>query len=164
MLTRIRAALAAATALLLADAAYAAPPTPVFLAKAGASDLYERTASNIVLASTRDAAIRRFARMMVADHGKSTAMVKAAAARSGLHPRPPMLDPAQRKMIADLRHARGRDRDRVYVDQQKQAHAEALGLMQDYAATGATPALRRTAGDIVPVVQHHIDMLHNLPG
>jgi len=148
---------------MLTVAAYAAPPTPVFLAKAGASDLYEQTASNIVLANTRNPDVRRFARMMVADHGKSTAMVKAAAARSGLHPRPPMLDPAQRRMIADLRRANGAERDRIYIDQQEAAHAEALDLMQDYAATGATLALCRAAGNIVLVVQHHIDMLNSLP-
>jgi putative membrane protein len=163
MLTRTKTALAAATALMLAGAAISAPPTPVFLAKAGASDLYERTASQLVLGSTRNPAVRRFASMMVADHSKSTAMVKSAAMRSGLHPRPPVLDWKQKKMIADLRHANPRRRDAIYVDQQKQAHAEALNLMQDYAATGPTPALRRAAGNIVPVVQHHIEMLNALP-
>ena len=163
MLRCVKAALTAATISMLTVVAYAAPPTPAFLAKAGASDLYERTASIIVLAGTRNPDVRRFARMMVADHGKSTAMVKAAATRSGLHPKPPTLEPAQRKMIADLRHANGAERDRIYIDQQEAAHADALSLMQDYAATGAAPALRRAAGNIVPVVQHHIDMLNSLP-
>ena len=162
MLSHIKIALGAATTLMLAGAAVAAPPTPVFVAKAGASDLYERTASQLVLGSTRNPGVRRFASMMVTDHSKSTAMVKSAAARSGLHPKPPMLDWKQKKMIADLRHARGRDRDMVYIDQQKQAHAEALALMQDYAATGSAPALRRAAGNIAPVVQHHIEMLNTM--
>jgi putative membrane protein len=65
-------------------------------------------------------------------------------------------------MLADLRHARGRARDRTYLDQQRQAHAEALSLMQDYAATGSARPLRRAAGDIAPVVQHHIDMLSHM--
>jgi putative membrane protein len=162
MLNRTRTALAAATALISMGAAYAAPPTPVFLAKAGASDLYERTASQLVLSSTRNPDVRRFASTMVRDHGKSTQMVKSAALRSGLHPKPPVLDPKQRGMIADLRHARGPDRDRLYLDQQRQAHSEALTLMQDYAATGSAPPLRRTAGEIVPVVQHHLEMLGSI--
>jgi putative membrane protein len=163
MLSHSRAALAAASAMMLAGAALAAPPTPVFLMKAGGSDLYEKTASRIVLDSTHNPDVRHFAEMMVKDHTKSTAMVKSAAMRSGLHPKPPMLDAAQRKMVADLRHADGRDRDRLYLDQQKQAHAEALGLMQDYAATGSAPALREAAAAIVPVVQHHIEMLNAMP-
>ena len=162
MIGRTKAALTGACALLFAGMVHAAPPTPVFVAKAGASDLYERQSSQIVLASTRDPEVRRFASEMIRDHTKSTQMVKKAAMRSGLHPRPPMLEPRQRRMLADLRHARGRDRDRAYLDQQRQAHAEALSLMQDYASTGSAPALRRAAGNIAPVVQHHIDMLSHM--
>lgn len=163
MFMRTKTVIAAATALMLAGTAIAAPPAPVFVAKAGAGDLYERMASETVLGGTRNPDIRRFARMMIADHGKSTQMVKSAARRAGLHPQPPRLEPKQRRMIADLRRLRGRDRDLAYIDQQKQAHAETLSLMQDYAATGTAPPLRRAAGDIVPVVQHHIDMLNGMP-
>ncbi|WP_420139046.1 DUF4142 domain-containing protein [Sphingomonas sp.] len=159
MLTRTRAVLAAATAMLLAGAVQAAPPTSVYLKKAGASDLYEKTSSQIVLNSTRNPEVRRFASMMVTDHTKSTAMVTSAARRSGVRPGAPMLDPMQRRMVAELRRADGRDRDRLYIDQQRQAHRQALQLQQDYAATGSAPALRRAAANIVPVVQHHIDML-----
>lgn len=162
MLGRTRAALTGACALMFSGAVHAAPPTPVFLAKAGASDLYEKQSSQIVLSSTHDKRIRDFAGEMVRDHTKSSEMVKAAALRSGLHPKPPMLDAKQQKMLAELRHARGADRDHLYLDQQRGAHAEALNLMHDYATTGSTPALKKTAGDIAPVVQHHIDMLSNM--
>jgi len=162
MLGRTKAVLAGACALMFAGAVQAAAPTPVFLAKAGASDLYEKQSSQIVLSSTHDKRIRDFAGEMVRDHTKSSEMVKAAALRSGLHPKPPMLDAKQQKMLAELRHARGADRDHLYLDQQRGAHAEALNLMHDYAATGSTPALKKTAGDIAPVVQHHIDMLSNM--
>ena len=161
MLIRTKVALAAA-AMMSAGVAIASPPTPVYLAKAGAGDLYEKTSSQIVLGSTHNPDIRRFADMMVTDHTKSTMMVKSAAMHSGLHPKPPVLDPMQRKMVADLRNARGPARDRIYLDQQKQAHAMALALHQDYASTGSTPALRHTAGEIVPVVQHHIEMLDHM--
>ena len=159
MLMRTKVALAAATAVMLAGAIQAAPPTPIYLKKAGASDLYEKTSSQIVLGSTRNPDLRRFASMMVTDHTKSTAMVKSAALRSGVRPNPPMLEPMQRRMVADLRRATGRDRDRLYIEQQREAHRMALELQQDYARTGSAPALRRVASNIVPVVQHHIEML-----
>jgi putative membrane protein len=159
---RSKIVLAAATAMMVAGAAYAAPPTSVFVAKAGASDLYERQSSQLVRASTHDRQLRHFADEMIRDHTKSTQMVKSAATRSGLRPKPPMLERRQRRMMTDLRHAHGRDRDHVYLDQQRQAHAEALGLLQDYALTGSAPALRRAAHNIVPVVQHHIAMLKSM--
>jgi len=162
MLIRTRAALAAAAALMLAGAAHAAPPAAEFVAKAGASDLYESMSSKLVLATTHDAAVRRFAGEMIKDHTKSTQMVKSAALHSGLHPKPPALDAKQRGLVADLRKAKGADRDHIYLDQQKQAHADALSLMQDYASSGSDAALRKAASGIVPVVKHHIDMLNGM--
>ena len=142
-----------------------APQTPVYLMKAGASDLFERQSGQL-LSTSRNPGIARFAREMVRemvrDHTNSTAMVKAAAMRSGLHPKPPMLDRDMSRDLAALRAARGRDRDRLYVMQQKKAHQDALMLQQGYATGGDNPALRGAAGKIVPVVQHHIAMLDRM--
>ena len=61
--------------------AVAQPMTPrAYVAAAGASDLYERESSRIVLQTTQDPKVRAYATMMIADHAKSTAQVKAAAA------------------------------------------------------------------------------------
>ena len=139
----------------------AAMPTPVYLAKAGAGDLFERQAGQL-LSSSRNPGVARFARQMVRDHTSSTAMVKAAAMRAGLHPRPPMLDGDMRRNLAALRAARGPARDRLYIAQQKQAHHDALMLHQGYANGGDVPALRDTARKIVPVVQRHIAMLDRM--
>ena len=133
-----------------------------YVMQAGAGDLFERTSSETVLATTRDREVRRFARMMIADHSASARKLKTAAMRSDLRVPPPMLNPDQRRMIDDLRRARGRDRDRVYLDQQRMAHDAALALHRDYARSGDAPALRRAADEIVPVVRSHIDMLRSM--
>ncbi|NIJ09020.1 putative membrane protein [Sphingomonas vulcanisoli] len=155
------------TAALAASVAFAgvaaAMPTSEYLMKAGAGDLYEKKASALVLSSSKDAGIKKFANMMITDHTKSTTMVKSAAMKSGLHPKPPMLSPDQKKMIADLTAAKGKDRDALYVSQQKTAHQMALETHQDYASTGDKPALKETAAKIVPVVQEHISMLNSMP-
>jgi putative membrane protein len=112
-----------------------------------------------VLKSTKDPKIRSFAQMMVTDHSKSTAEVKAAAQASGLKPKPPALDAKKSAMIADLSKATGSARDKLYITQQKAAHQEALSLHQGYASTGDKPTLKAVAAKIVPVVEHHIQML-----
>ena len=159
--TMSRLGAAAAMAALLAGAAMAATPTKVYVMKAGASDLFEKKSSTLELQSS-DPKIRDFAKMMVTDHAKSTAMVKKAALRSGLHPKPPMLDAKQKSDYAALVAARGADRDQLYITQQKAAHQDALALQQDYADSGAKPALKTAASNIVPVVQHHIEMLNGM--
>ncbi|HCB75695.1 MAG TPA: DUF4142 domain-containing protein [Sphingomonas bacterium] len=138
-----------------------APATaaPSFVAKAGAGDLYEKQSSQIVLQSTKNAKVRQFANMMLKDHSKSTADVKAAAATDRVAVPAPKLEPAQAKMIADLRGASGTARDQMYLQQQKTAHQQALTLHSSYAQNGDKPALKRVAAATAPVVQHHIEML-----
>lgn len=153
----------AAFASLIAAPALAQQMTPgAYVAAAGASDMYEKTSSQLVLQSTSDPKVRSFAQGMIRDHAKSTAMVKAAAAKAGMKPKPPMMTPAQKDMVAQLRTASGTARDRAYLTQQQTAHQQALELHQGYAAAGTAAPLKTTAAQIAPVVQHHIDMLKGM--
>ena len=154
----MRIAIFATAAALIAAPALAETPAE-YVAKAGAGDMYETQSSELVLATTANPGIKSFANMMVTDHAKSTAMVKDAATKAGLTPKPPMLNAKQQKMIADLTAAKGTARDTLYVTQQKMAHQEALALHSGYASAGTSAPLKAAAGKIAPVVQHHIGML-----
>lgn len=149
-----------APVLLAATPAAAQVMTPAeYVAAAGASDLYERTSSQVVLETTQDPKIRAFAQEMLADHAKSTAQVKAAAAKSRVKAPPPTLNPLQTELVAELRAESGPARDMTYVAQQKASHGQALNVQKAYAMEGTAPALKAAAAGIVPVVQHHIEML-----
>ncbi|MEP9403446.1 DUF4142 domain-containing protein [Sphingomonas sp. VNH70] len=130
-----------------------------YVAKAGASDLYEKTSSQLVLQSSKDARVRDFATMMIRDHAKSTADVKRAAAQSNVRVPAPKLEPMQAQMVAELRRATGADRDRLYVQQQQTAHQQALALHGGFAQGGTAAPLKAVAAATAPVVQHHIEML-----
>jgi putative membrane protein len=147
----------------VAPAAMAQTMTPTdYVAAAGASDTYEKESSQMVLGTTKNAKIRQFAQMMIRDHNKSTADVKAAAAKSNVRPAPPRLNAEQASMIAQLKAAKGDARDSTYLTQQKMAHEKALALHQSYAASGTAPALKTVAAATAPVVQHHIEMLQGM--
>jgi putative membrane protein len=146
----------ALAAVCAAGSAFALTPTPTYIAKAGASDLYETQSSKLVLQTSKSSAVRSFATQMIADHAKSTGLVKAAVKKSGLTAAPPTLEPAQKEMIASLTAAKGEARDALYLQQQHMAHEKALALHQDYAATGDKPELKAVAGQIVVVVKKHI--------
>lgn len=156
-------ALGLGSAVMIAAAAQAIP-APAYVMKAGAGDLYEKRSSTIVLRTTRDPAVRRFAQMMIRDHTRSTAVVKAAAMRAGIRPGPVAMDGQQLRWLADLRRAHGFDRDRLYLRQQREAHRDALQLHRDYADSGSVPSLRAAAARIVPVIRKHIDMLQAIRG
>lgn len=133
-----------------------------YVMKAGASDLYERDSSRLVLQTTTNSNLKRFAQMMVTEHSKSTADVKKAALKGGVHPKPPRLTPEQAGNIAALRASQGTERDTLYISQQKAAHQDALALHQAEAANGRSKPLQMVASKIVPVVQHHIEMLNTM--
>jgi putative membrane protein len=153
----LSAAIAAAT---LAVPAAAQVMTPAeYVATAGASDLYEITSSRLVLETTQNPQVRSFAEGMIADHTKSTADVKAAAARSRVKAAPPMLTPLQQELVTELRAETGTARDAAYIAQQKASHGQALNVQKAYAMEGTAPALKAAAATIVPVVEHHVMML-----
>jgi putative membrane protein len=133
-----------------------------YVAKAGASDLYEIQASQMAATRARRPQVREFAQMLVTDHQHSTQMVTDAARSDGLSPRPPMLEPAQRTMLRQLERARDRDFDRLYLNQQIPAHQQGLALHRNYSRTGEGRALRQAARGIVPVVQSHLERARQL--
>jgi len=146
----------------------ASPPsaTPTnaasYITMAGAGDMFEIESSKALIAKTADADAKRFANMMIDAHTQSTAKVKAAAQEAGLTVSPPTLDPMQQQMLDEIKAAPADRVDAVYYADQARAHNAALALHQHYAADGDTPALKKAAGEIVPVVQQHIAELKKL--
>lgn len=148
---------AAMAATVIAAPAVAQVMTPSeYVMTAGASDLYEITSSQVVLETTQNPKLRAFAQMMIQHHTKSTANVKAAAARSRVKVVPPKLTPLQQELVTELRAEQGPARDAAYIAQQKASHGQALNVQKAYAAEGTAPALKTAAAAIVPVVEHHI--------
>lgn len=153
----------AATALCVATPLLAQSMPPAdYVMMAGASDLYERESSKLVLATTKNADVRKFATMMISAHNESTRMVKQAAAQENVKAPPPQLTRAQKQMITQLQAQKGEARDTAYIAQQRQAHDQALALQKNYAQNGTSAPLKAAAAKIVPVVEHHITMLKSM--
>jgi putative membrane protein len=146
-----------------APAASAAPAAADFVAMAAASDMYEIQAAKIAEKRSKNADIKAFAKMMVRDHTKSTALIKKAVTDSGKPITPPADLPADKKaLIVALNGASAADFDKTYVDQQVMAHKDALALMTSYSMSGDTPQLKDAAGMIVPKVQMHLDKINSI--
>ncbi len=130
---------------------------PGYMAMAGSSDQFEIQSSQLALQASQNPAVRNMANMLIADHTRSTQMLMAAAQSAGLSPPPPALLPPHQAMLDQLRAAgSGPAFDQAFQQIQLQAHQEALALHQNYSAQGDVPALRTVAGQIVPVIQMHL--------
>ncbi len=132
-----------------------------YVRMAASTDNYERESSQMVLTSARNPDVRRFAQMMIADHGMASAQMTVAAkeasigAGSGTQPQ-------QAAMLSALRSVPDDKRERAYVDQQVIAHQEALALHQGFAAQGDNPGLKAVAEATVPVIQAHLTEIQRI--
>jgi putative membrane protein len=133
-----------------------------FVAAAGAGDQYEIQSSQLALERSQNQDVREFALMMITDHNRTTQEVTEAARRDGLTPPPPMMTAAQRMMVRQLRNARGRAFDTLYISQQRTAHSQALMLHRNRSHVRPNSALSQAAAGAVPIVQGHIDHLRHM--
>jgi putative membrane protein len=137
--------------------------TPSFVSNAAQSDMYEVEAGKIAQARSKNADIKAFGKMMVADHTASTAKMKPLIAAAGQAP-PAALDNRRQGFLDNLKAASDADFDKVYLDQQDAAHNEALTLMKGYADNGDDAGLKAAAAEIAPVVQKHLDRVQAMKG
>ncbi|HEY1752380.1 MAG TPA: DUF4142 domain-containing protein [Caulobacteraceae bacterium] len=141
----------------------AALPTPDFIKAAATTDAFEREEGRLAEVRAANPHVRAFGKMMVTDHTRTTAALKAAIHRAGLPPPgEPALDSVQQADVATLRTLHGKAFDHAYIDQQIQAHQTALGVMKAYAAGGDNRVLRGAASSTAALVQHHLELAQQL--
>lgn len=147
-----------ATGNMLSNATATLPQTAAeFAAAAGASDLFEIEASKLAQTKTTNPKLKDFAATMVKDHTKSTADLKAIAAKEKITLSAPLLNPDMQAKIDALKAATPAEFDALYLSQQIPAHEAALNMLQGYAATGDNQAVKGFAAKVTPIVQHHLD-------
>lgn len=130
--------------------------TGAFVDNAVRSGMYEIDAADIALKRTKDADVRDFAKMMVADHTRLAKEMTPAILKANLTP-PKDLDQRRKGLLDNLKSASAADFDKTYMDQQVSAHQEALTLMKGYADHGSDTGLKADAAKAVPVLQKHLD-------
>ncbi len=167
----IRISLLAAAAGMIVSASQAlaqpspAMPTPDFVKAAAAqTDAFEREEGRLAAARGSTGRVKDFGRMMVADHTKTTAALKAALRKAGLAAPPAGLSGEEQSNVATLRGLHGAAFDKAYIAQQIAAHQAALGVMQGYAAGGDNAVLKKAAADTVPIVRGHLQAAQQIAG
>ena len=136
---------------------------PDFVSKAAASDMFEIAAAKLALKRTANPQIKKFAQMMVTDHTKSSAGLKKAITDSAQPLVIPTALPDNLKgKLDDLTKADAKDFDKNYLDNQVDAHQDALNLLQRYAQDGDVPGIKEFAAATAPIVQQHLNQAKTL--
>ena len=130
---------------------------PDFVAKAAGGDMFEVQAGKMAATKAVNPEAKKFARMMVDAHTKTTEGLKAAIASSGQTLVPPAALPSDLQgKLDDLGKKSGADFDKAYMDAMVDAHQQALDVMQRYAQDGDVAALKQFAAATAPAVQEHL--------
>ena len=134
-----------------------------YAAMVAASDLYEIESARLAMEKSENAEIDALADMIVTDHEKSTADLKAAVGEA----QPPItvtpeMNAEQQANMEALRAADAAMFDRTYLQQQVMAHQKALDMVRGYAESGDVPALQQHASSVVGPIQRHLDRARQL--
>jgi putative membrane protein len=128
-----------------------------------ASDLFEIETAKIAAGKSGSAEVKAFAQHLITDHERSSAELKAAAAKAS----PPLtvtpaLDAEKQAMLDQLKAANGPDFDRRFIDQQTNAHQQALLLLRNYVGGGQSQPLKDFASRAITAVEGHLEHLNSI--
>jgi putative membrane protein len=133
-----------------------------FAMQARMGDLFEVESSAVARSRTQNPDIAAFAQMMIEDHGRADAELTAVAAEEKASSLPDQLDTEKAAPLRQLVAASKADFDRLYVQLQKKAHAEAVALFSGYGQKGPSGPLKDFANKTLPKLQTHQAMVLEL--
>jgi putative membrane protein len=137
-----------------------APKTTDFVTEAATSDMFEIQSSKLAAGRTTGD-VQSFANQMVTDHSKTTEELTGLSKSANI-PLPTEMTSSQKSMMDKLNGLQGNDFAKQYMDDQVNAHKDAVSLFDRYGNGGDNAQLKTWAGTTAPVLQHHLDMAQGL--
>lgn len=132
-----------------------------FVQKAALSDMYEIESSKLALERSQVQAVKDYAQMMIDAHTATSNEMKSLASAAMVAP-PTALDNDHTGKLDSLRNASAEDFDDMYIDQQTEAHENALNLMRDFASNGKDAGLQAFAAKTAPAIEQHLTQVKAL--
>jgi putative membrane protein len=137
-----------------------APRTRDFVAEGATSDMFEIQSSKLAAQRTTGD-VQSFANQMVTDHTKTTTELTGLAQTVNVR-LPREMTRSQQRMFDKLRGLQGNRFAKQYMDDQVSAHKQAVSLFGRYGKSGNNDSLKTWAGQILPTLQHHLDMAQGI--
>ncbi len=138
------------------------PSTPDFVKRVALSDLFEIQSSELAKEKS-SGPVKAFAEQMIQDHTKTSNELKAFAANGSLKVDIPSgLDDSHQKKLDALKEAEGRNLAGTYVNDQVDAHKDAVDLFERYAKGGDNETLKQWVSKTLPTLKSHLEMAEGL--
>ncbi len=130
--------------------------TTEFLTKAANGGMAEVDAGKLADTKALSADVKRFAMMMVMDHTKANAEVKALAAARNVT-LPAMVSDDKKKTADDLAAKSGSAFDKAYMDQMIKDHKETINLFEKGADDSKDAEVKTFINNTLPKLKMHLD-------
>jgi putative membrane protein len=167
--------LAAAASLALMPAAYAQsnksgaaqeqsqlrPVDQTFVTKAASGGMFEVQSSELAGDKAESNDVKKFAKRMIKDHGKANGELEKLGGQIGADV-PSELDAKHAAALQKLEGLEGAEFDAAYIQAQRAAHKEAVGLFSTYSKAGGNPDLTAWATETLPTLQEHAQHIQGL--
>lgn len=127
---------------------------------AAQSDETEITMAKLALSKTENADVKKYAQMMIDDHGKTSMQLKPIADAAGM-PKPD-LKAKDKATAARLEGLSGSKFDMAYIQANVKSHQETATKMKAQAPAVTNPDLKSFATATLPVVEHHAMMAQEM--
>jgi putative membrane protein len=138
------------------------PTTPDFVKEVVTSDMFEIESSKLAQ-DKGNAAEKKFASQMVADHTKTSSELKGLVTGGKVKADlPDALDSSHQSKLDKLKGESGKDFSSDFDSDQVSAHKDAVSLFERYAKGGDNADLKNWAGKTLPVLKHHLAMAQAL--
>lgn len=127
-----------------------------YLVDAAGMDMKEIEVSKLAMTKSTNADVKALAKMMVDEHTKSLADLKAAAAKKNIS-LPEALPEKGQDKYADLNDKSGHDFDKAYTDMMVDGHEKMIDKMEKASEKAADEEIRMWAANMLPTLRKHLD-------
>ena len=135
----------------------------IFTRQAAIGGMAEVDLGKLAGARSQNEAVKRFARQMVDDHGKSNdRLIKLGRSNDALIPKSPERDPEVQATRAQLEKLNGAQFDVAYVSAQIGDHQKMAHLLEHEIGSGQDARLKAYAVETLPTVMHHLEAAQDL--
>jgi putative membrane protein len=126
-----------------------------FVQKAASGGMHEVALGKIATIKAKNANVKAFAELMVADHGKANEDLKKAAAAANI-PVPDTMNEKHQKEVDRFKNYNGTEFDRDYMKHMIADHEHDAALFTRASKEAKNPAIKEFATRTLAVVQDHL--------
>jgi putative membrane protein len=132
-----------------------------FFKKAASGGLLEVQTSRFATEQSTSDEVKKFAKQMMADHGKANQELLGLGAKKGFRP-PVGLLPKHAEILKKVGEAKVGEFDATFAKTQVDAHDEAVKLFESQAKDGADADFKSWAEKTLPTLRDHLKMAQHL--